>query len=186
MIIQIDFPRSTYLQMEIVNTISRGKLNCNFDLKELCNQIKHNLVLSVTHQIKQPEQAIIRLKNGNTLLIFKSGAFRIMGKNDDLCNYLTINEIFSFFSDDLPEITTQTMTATYTIGKRLSLTKMAEEPFTNFTAECFPAIHLYKFKPIHINIFSTGRVICCGIKNLDIILILTISFTNMLFNYFVV
>src|SRR5438093_3365722 len=99
--------------------------------------IKHHTIISIVHQTKQPEQLIIRLINGNTLLIFKSGCFRIMGKNDDISNHLNIYEILSQFSTDIPEIGLQTMTICYNYGKKLSLNKMAEEPYMHYTAEFF-------------------------------------------------
>jgi len=147
--------------------------------------MKHETIKSIRHQTNQPEQLIIRLVNGNTLLIFKSGAFRIMGKNDSLDNHFDVYLLLSQISNVVPEIILQTMTASYNFKRKINLNKLADEPNTHYTAEFFPAVHITKFKPVHVNVFSTGRVTVCGIKDILDCNIIKLYLDNVVCKYFV-
>ena len=135
--------------------------------------------------MKQPEQLIIKLINGNTLLLFKSGCFRVMGKNDDLDNHLNIYMILAQISDVVPDITLQTMTASYNYNRKILLNKMAQEENVSYTAEFFPAIHIKNFKPIHINVFSSGHVTVCGVKDESVLPIIKSYLDSVVCKYFV-
>ena len=117
------------------------------------------------------------------MLLFKSGAFRIMGKNevDELDIYL----ILSKFSNVVPDIFIQTMTASCNYNRKIILNKLANEPHTHYTAEFFPAVHINKFKPLHINVFSSGRITICGIKDLSVCDSIKVYLDDMLCKYFV-
>src|SRR5271163_888790 len=151
--------------MEIVNYVYRGNLQEQLHLPNLLASIRHPDVQLIRHQTKQPEQLIIKFKNSNTLMFFKSGAFRMMGKCDDITTHLNIYEIINQFSSQIPEITLQTMTACYNYHRKIHLTAMAVEDGMQYTAEFFPAIQNRVFPGIHINIFSTGKITITGIKD---------------------
>ena len=117
------------------------------------------------------------------MLLFKSGAFCIMGKTeiDELDIYLILSQI----SNVVPDICIQTMTASCNYNRKIILNKLANEPHTHYTAEFFPAVHINKFKPMHINVFSSGRVTICGIKDLSVCDSIKLYLDDMLCKYFV-
>src|SRR5271163_3999867 len=151
--------------MEIVNYVYRGNLQEQLHLPNLLASIRHPDVQLIRHQTKQPEQLIIKFRNSNTLIFFKSGAFRMMGKCDDISTHLNIYEIINQFSTQIPKIILQTMTVCYNYNRKIHLTAMACENSMQYTAEFFPAIQNRVFPGIHINIFSTGKVTITGVKD---------------------
>jgi TATA-box binding protein (TBP) (component of TFIID and TFIIIB) len=153
------------------------------DLSALCELTAlHDDVLHAYHQTKQPEQLIIRFNTLNTMLVFNSGAFRMMGRDDSVKSDLHIFDIVSLFSDDIPDLHLQTITVAHDFGRKINLQKLALVEGTILTAENFPAINLIKnFKPVHVNIFSTGKVTIIGIKDEDEIPIV-ISYLSLFLN----
>jgi len=57
------------------------------------------------------------------------------------------------------------MTATHNYERTIDLIKLADEPDTCYNAELFPAVQIKTFKPIHINVFASGKIIVCGVKD---------------------
>src|SRR5579864_4836069 len=160
------FPRSTCVKkMKIVNTVTRGDLKMNLNLAAICNVLSHPDAVKITHQTKQPEQLLIKFATGNTMIIFKTGAFRMMGKDDSLESHFNIYEILCQFTGAVPDVRTQTMTVCHEYEHKIMLNKLACEEDVQYTAEHFPAVQVRKFKPVHINIFSSGKVTLTGVKN---------------------
>src|SRR5271163_2588023 len=154
--------------MEIVNYVHKGNLEEKLDLAALKNLIQHPNLLTIHHQTKQPEQLILKFDNQNTLIFFKSGAFRLMGRSDELDAHFMVYEVIQQFSNKIPEITLQTMTATYNYQKKIHLCALAEEEEEGmcYTAEFFPAVQIRnRFPTTHINIFSSGKITVTGVKD---------------------
>jgi TATA-box binding protein (TBP) (component of TFIID and TFIIIB) len=123
----------------------------------------------VRHQIKQPEQLIIKFCDGSTMLMFKSGKFRIMGGGvDDLDMHFNIFSVSVLFDNYLPDIIFQTMTATCQFPSIVNLNNFANTSFvTRYNPELFPAVQVLNYKPISVNVFASGKVTICGLKDLD-------------------
>src|SRR5271163_4473322 len=152
--------------MEIVNYVHKGNLKEKLDLGTLKNLIQHPKLIIIRHQTKQPEQFLLKFKNFNTLIFFKSGAFRLMGRCDELESYFLVYQIIEQFSDKIPDIILQTMTATYNYHRKIHLCALAEEEHMQYTAEFFPAVQIrHRFPTTHINIFSSGKITVTGVKD---------------------
>src|SRR5438477_12679593 len=83
------------MNLRTVNSVWRGQMAMTVDLVWLKQQLTQPNIKLVRHQIKQPEQLIIKFCDGSTMLMFKSGKFRIMGGGvDDLDMHFNF---FSFF-----------------------------------------------------------------------------------------
>src|SRR5277367_3014449 len=95
--------------MQVVNWVYRGTLQKTLNLKKICKSIRHSDIRTIKHQQVQPEQLLIKFFNGNTMVIFKSGCFRMMGKDDSVTAHLNIFEIICQFSSKIPNVKIQTM-----------------------------------------------------------------------------
>lgn len=118
-----------------------------------------------------PKQVILRHKKLKfTFLLFTSGQFRIMGK----CNsYSTImnflNDISSIYTsiESLPTIVSQTITLQIDqtlcpINLHKLIDQCSDDPHITFEGERFPAITFTHWKPLHVNLFHTGKLIIMG------------------------
>ena len=142
--------------------------NCLVNMEKFdCSNIAG--VSSSRLQRKQPQQLIIKFNDGSTMLLFKTGKFRIMGgKIDEVnahCNVLSVTTYLH--PNNMPEITLQTMTMVYTYPHSINIAKLSTMIKCHFNTECFPAVQIIKFNPIHVNVFASGKVIMCGIKNIE-------------------
>src|SRR5271156_1730192 len=92
-------------------------------------------------QSKQPQQLIIRFRDGSTMLVFKSSKFRVMGgKIDNLDAHFNICRITAIL-DQYPVIMIQTMTAMFTYPHQINLESY-------YDLESFPAVNVHIYKPI--------------------------------------
>ena len=156
------------MELTIVNSVWRGSLDMHVDLHAFESRIEDAMlgeIKSVKHQQKQPEQLVIKFNDGSTMLMFKTGKFRIMGKVDELsahCNVLLVTSLLHAY----PEVQLQTMTVVYAYPYRILLDKLSLLIKCHYDLENFPAVQITKYKPIHVNVFASGKVIICGIKDL--------------------
>ena len=139
------------------------------DLGWLKQQLTQPNIKLVRHQIKQPEQLIIKFCDGSTMLMFKSGKFRIMGGGvDELDMHFNIFSVSVLFDNYLPDILFQTMTATCQFPSIVNLNNFEITSFvTRYNPELFPAVQVLNYKPISVNVFASGKVTICGLKDLD-------------------
>ena len=101
-------------------------INCNF--KGLAGQ---NVFLSDFHNFLSnsflqlhPNQLVIKDSMG-TLIIFANGKFRVMGCTEELTAILLVDMYLSKIIKDFePVLTLQSMTAKFTIGKKINLYKL--------------------------------------------------------------
>src|SRR3981189_1610665 len=98
--------------LKIVNTVWKGDVFVPLSLDALNIACEHG-VTEVKHQKTQPEQYIVKFNNYSTMLIFKSGKFRVMGNGDPAAVILNILSIAIQFTDVIPLVTIQTMTGVY-------------------------------------------------------------------------
>jgi TATA-box binding protein (TBP) (component of TFIID and TFIIIB) len=151
--------------MEFVSNANyKGDIDELIDLEELSRKIPN----SVLH--KRPRQLIVKDAKG-TLVLFASGKFRTMGCIDCFeasslaCKYLD-KAMYPFIS--FPFIDLQSYTLNCQLGFYINLEKMASSGVPCvYEPELFPALRLKQYKPVCVNVFTTGKVVICGLKDLQ-------------------
>lgn len=74
---------------------------------------------------------------------------------------------------DYPVLCSQTCTSIAKLGYSVNLYKLSECKNTLFIPELFAACRMTSYNPVSVNIFSTGSVVACGLKEPeDMIIIL--------------
>lgn len=116
---------------------------------------------NVKYHESTPIQVIIKFECC-TFLLFSSGKCRFMGNADinTVNNYL--NDIINIIDASIityPELKSQTVV--FSLGRPINLLYQVI-PQSLYEPELFPAIAIYKFRPLHVNLFSTGKVIILG------------------------
>src|SRR3981189_3127105 len=101
------------------------------------------------------------------MLILKSAKFRVTGNGDPTAAILNILSVAIQFTDVIPLVTIQTITGVYGYDRKIHLGKLAHAAESLWDLKNFPAVQIKKFKPVHVNVFSTGCVTICGLKNID-------------------
>ena len=113
-----------------------------------------------------PVQIIIKFQYC-TFLLFSSGKCRFMGKaNFDIISNL-LNDIINTLDTSIityPIIKSQTVS--FSLNRQVNLHKQ-NIPHSLYEPELFPAVSIYKFSPLHVNLFSTGKVIILGCNALN-------------------
>lgn len=128
----------------IVNINYKGKVS-----QEITNRLNF--------PIGKPAQFID--KSGKyTIIIFKSGSCRIMG-----CKKPIEMDSLQY---DIKNIRLQSLSIVVNLGTVINLYKLSRITKCWFEPELFPALRLTKYDPICVNVFSTGKVVILGLKNL--------------------
>jgi TATA-box binding protein (TBP) (component of TFIID and TFIIIB) len=101
-----------------------------------------------------------------TVIFFKSGKFRVMGCIDDveatLLAYKYINEIDD---NDFPEVIAQTYTSRLHVGFNVILANLSKHTSqVLYEPELFPAARMCKYKPLSVNVFYSGAIVICGLR----------------------
>lgn len=118
--------------------------------------------MHIKYSTSRPSQIIIKY-DYCTLLLFSSGNFRIMGKCtnvEEIINPL-VSALQTFISLD-PFCVSQTVVC------KLASTSLNLHYYVNhiptamFECELFPALSIAYFNPLHVNLFSTGKVVILG------------------------
>jgi TATA-box binding protein (TBP) (component of TFIID and TFIIIB) len=162
---------TTMMLVKSVNEVWRGQMNVPVvDLAMLrrrlaVNKAVNSIIQTVRHQTRQPEQLIIKFRDASTMLMFKSGKFRIMGGADSLDMHFNIYRVTCMFNC-VPDVLFQTMTATCQFPHTINLNSLTTLP-SRYNPEIFPALQLLSYKPISVNVFASGKVTICGLKELD-------------------
>ena len=135
-------------------------------------QNAHSLLVNSKLHTK-PTQLVVKSEKG-TVLIFRTGRIRIMGCNDELdamflaYTYLmTLDETCNF-----PPVYAQSMTVKVAFNNitGINLIKYSSECTSlplQYEPELFPAVLLKKYKPISVNVFSTGKIMMCGVRDIQ-------------------
>ena len=112
----------------------------------------------------KPCQLVIKDKNG-TLILFSSGKFRVMGCVDALdASFLAFKYLMNIDGEDYPEIYSQSYTSSAKLGYCVNLSKLSKSDNTLYIPELFAAVRMNKYNPISVNVFSTGSIVICGLK----------------------
>ena len=162
--------------MHVVNVVWRGQVKKRFGLRKTKRRVARKNVLSSSFQNKQPQQVIIKFFNDSTMLLFKTGKFRIMGRTLSLADALkNVCIVTSLKTRKIPVLELQTMTAVHTFDHHLYLDILrnliqgnSRSTLCRYDAEHFPAVQVVKYKPIHVNVFATGKIVICGLKDLQV------------------
>lgn len=158
-------------QHQVVNTVHRGKLQLLFDLHTCALHLEASGLTNVEYHAKLPAQIVVRVHELDfTFILFGSGQFRIMGASasasaiDDLLS--RIKSIYTYILL-YPYISSETVVLQlHPLYVPINLVKLAESCSTDmnvsYEPELFPAIALKHWKPAHVNVFSTGKVVVLG------------------------
>ena len=96
-----------------------------------------------------------------TCIIFPSGKCRIMGCRKPIttdCGKLP----FGIIIDRI-----QSITVTTQLDQTINLYKLAMATECIYEPELFPALRLTSFRPLCVNVFSSGKIVILGIQTLD-------------------
>lgn len=171
--------------MEIVNAVYKTRLGVNLDLYRLAAVIPDSILY-----VGRPTQLKVKLPtNKITCLLFGRGGLRIMGKGVADASQQKIDavlrdilspvasclssEILASISSSSLEL--QTLTVVTKLPSSINLYRFIKvcecqsgnklKPTYDF--ELFSAVRLENFRPVSVNVFSSGKIIMCGIKNME-------------------
>ena len=182
--------------MQVVNCVYKGRLQQpvheRLNLLQLSNLIP-NSKLNTT----RPLQLCVTCEYVNAkVILFSTGSLRVMGKgliDESLLAYMAQQEVLDYFTEERAELTLQTMTITAKVDNwgadkaagGLSFEKFKTQWPLNMSMnfELFSAIRLTEFDPVCVNLFSTGKIVMCGIKAVeqaqDILSTINTHFNNL-------
>ena len=149
--------------MEVVNAVYRGRLETKVDLANLATKIPN----SVLHT-SRPSMLVLK-DHDATIMIFVSGKFRIMGMVDELDATCKVLSVFSKADLVVEMVTLQTMTVKLKLLGPINLHSLSNLVDSRLDLELFPALSLQKYKPVSVNVFASGSVMICGVKDLVIV-----------------
>lgn len=147
--------------MDLVrNANYKGSMKHGINLSTLAKKIPS----SVLH--RKPYQLVVKEPRG-TLVFFGSGKFRVMGCIDELeAAFLLYSYTPLIRDDEFPSLTLQSYTSTSNLGFRVNLEKMrAATDTVIYEPELFPTLRVREFNPASVNVFTTGKVIVCGLRD---------------------
>ena len=147
-------------QMEFVANVNyRGKLKQSINLK--------NLNVPNSKYYTRPQQLVIKDEKG-TVILFASGRFRVMGCVDVLeASLLAIKYAALIDNDDVPDIYSQSYTSHTNLGYNVNLNKLCQYDHIIYEPELFTAARITKYNPVSVNVFSSGSIVACGLKELE-------------------
>src|SRR5277367_150773 len=147
----------------VVNVNYRGQLKKPVNLKKLTMLVKKNLQTPHKYHLI-PHQLVIKDDKG-TIIFFSSGKIRVMGCVDAIdASFLAFKYTDLIDINDIPELYSQSYTSVVKLGYEINLDKLAECSQTLYIPELFAAVRITKYNPVSINVFRTGSVVACGLK----------------------
>ena len=100
-----------------------------------------------------------------TVILFSSGSFRVMGCADAIkAAFLLYSCLEKIDDDDIPELYCQSYTSRTKLSRKINLSKLCECDDTFYEPELFAAVRMIKYNPVSVNVFSTGAIVACGLK----------------------
>jgi len=152
-------------------------VNCNFK-----SNLNKPLNLSLIHSLMpnsklytKPSQLIIKDEDG-TLIFFSNGKHRVMGCKDEFDATLLAYKYVALIDksdDDFPLLYSQSSTVRVLFHKKIHLPSLSHihsnmsSNQVHFEPEIFPAVLIRKYKPLSVNVFSTGKIIICGVRDME-------------------
>src|SRR5271154_4090964 len=140
--------------------------NANYraDLKHSVNLCKLQKKIPNSTLHVKPRQLVVKDSTG-TVLFFASGKIRVMGCVDELEATL-LAYTYTTLICEFPQITLQSYTSNSHLGFRVSLCKIAAAmKGVMYEPELFPALRIREYNPVSVNVFTTGKVIACGLRD---------------------
>lgn len=109
----------------------------------------------------KPRMAVLKGGAGKpTVIVFENGSCRVMGCKEPIRTL-----------DDLPVKIVlhrmQSVTLVIDLGRKVNLYNLAKSANVLFEPELFPSCRLCAFKPLCVNVFSSGKIVLTGLKTLD-------------------
>lgn len=150
--------------MDLVSNANyRGAMKHVIELTKLHNKIPN----SILH--KKPHQLVVKDIKG-TILFFRSGKFRVMGCIDELeATFLAYRYTLLISDKEFPSVTLQSYTSNSHLGFKVNLETMAAaNNIVVYEPELFPALRIRKYNPASVNVFTTGKVIVCGLRDAEL------------------
>jgi TATA-box binding protein (TBP) (component of TFIID and TFIIIB) len=142
----------------VVNVNYRGSLKNKVNLCQL------NFPNSKLHV--KPRMLVIKDKMG-TVIMFPSGKFRVMGCVDAVdAALLAMKHTLQIDDNDFPRVCSQSYTSRAKLGYSVNLYELCKQcsERTLYEPELFTAVRLCKYNPISVNVFATGCIVACGLK----------------------
>ena len=108
---------------------------------------------------QSPRMFVVR-HNDFKLIIFPNRKCRLMGCKkpintmDNLPYKITIKSI-------------QSITVTFKVDKSINLYRLSSKVNCRYEPELFPALRLLDYNPLCVNVFTSGKVVVLGIKQLN-------------------
>lgn len=121
-------------------------------------KISNDVTRKMKFPIGKPSQ-IVDKTGKYTIVIFKSGNCRIMGCKEPI----DINEL----QYDIKDIQLQSLTIVMNLGIIINLYKLSKMIKCWYEPELFPALRITMYDPLCVNVFSTGKIVILGLKNLN-------------------
>lgn len=113
---------------------------------------------------RTPCQAIIRIPNKYTLIVFPSGNARLMGCKAPIeSSCVKIDQITVLIK------CIQSVTVVVDMRRTFNLINVSLLHWNNgiiYEPELFPAIRIMEFAPLCVNLFASGKVVITGLKTL--------------------
>lgn len=152
--------------VNVINPNFRSSHDKPIDLKNV-----HLLLPNISKLHIKPSQLVIKDEKG-TIVFFSNGKMRIMGCIDELDATFLAYKYTMMLDDDcnFQPVYSQSMTIRVVYNVRINLNKFARESTTlplQYEPELFPAVLLKKYKPISVNVFSSGKIIMCGVRDIQ-------------------
>ena len=149
--------------MEFVcNANFKGEFKKSIDLHAFHRDVPHSKLCTRPYQLTIKEPC-------GTLILFGNGKFRTMGCIDELeAAFLAYSYLEKLSPNSaFPSITLQSYTLRYDLGYHVNLEEMGADVPCIYEPELFPALRLKEYIPLSINIFPSGKIMVCGLKDLD-------------------
>ena len=152
--------------VNVINANFRSSHDKPIDLKNV-----HLLLPNISKLHIKPSQLVIKDEKG-TIVFFSNGKMRIMGCIDELDATFLAYKYTMMLDDDcnFQPVYSQSISIRVVYNVRINLNKFARESTTlplQYEPELFPAVLLKKYKPISVNVFSSGKIIMCGVRDIQ-------------------
>ena len=91
-----------------------------------------------------------------------------MGCVDELeATFLALKYTLQIDDEHFPEIQSQSYTSRVKLGYQVNLKKLVEQQQQQqilYEPELFCVVRMMKYKPLSVNVFSTGAIVVCGLR----------------------
>ena len=167
--------------MEVVNCVYRGNLilrqRYDYDNKLDLLQLYNDYEEFATLYTGRPTQLKIKFNdddddnnNSKTVIIFPSGAVRVMGLCGEIEAMLVLYRIFADYHTHVTipgSLQLQTMTLCGKLSDEVNLYKLSQLIGSNAEFELFTGLRITKYNPLCVNVFASGAFVITGCKDIE-------------------